>query len=103
MKSIDNIEKSLDERFDEKLFTIRESHIKEFDLQKKPKKTSSFFHIEFSESIPENTKEFLKEKIPNILDFPSKFGLNPVSPGTTFSSGARGTFDRRRHCFRRER
>ena len=78
MKSIDNIEKSLDERFDEKLFTIRESHIKEFDLQKKPKKTSSFFHIEFSESIPENTKEFLKEKIPNILDFPSKFGLNPV-------------------------
>ena len=77
MKSIDNIEKSLDERFDEKFFTIRESHIKEFDRQKKPKKTSSFFHIEFSRSIPENTRRFLKEKIPNILDFPSKFGLNP--------------------------
>ena len=77
MKYTENIDNSLDDRFDEKFYTIKESHIKEFDQQKQPIKTSSFFRLEFSDSIPEDTKIFLKEKIPNILDFSSKFFLNP--------------------------
>jgi len=76
MKSLDSIHKSLEDRFDRKNQTINESHIRDYDLQKQDKQTSTFFRIEFSSSIPEETKSFLKNNTPTILDFPSKFGLN---------------------------
>ena len=75
MKSLDSINKSLEERFDPKLRTIGESEFQKYDKQKRKFTTSKFFHIKFSKSIPEETKIFLKKKLPGILDFPKKFGL----------------------------
>ena len=75
MKSLDSIEKSLEDRFDKKNQTINESHIRDYDLQKQNKQASTFFRIEFSSSIPEETKSFLRDNTPTILDFPSKFSL----------------------------
>ena len=76
MKSLDSIEKSLEDRFDKKNQTINESHIRDYDLQKQNKQASTFFRIEFSSSIPEETKSFLRDNTSAILDFPIKFDLN---------------------------
>ena len=76
MKSLDSIEKSFEDRFDRKHQPINESHIRDYDLQKKNKHTSIFIRIEFSSSIPEETKVFLRDNTHSILNFPSKFGLN---------------------------
>ncbi len=75
MKSLDSIDKSLDDRFDRKRQTINESQIRDYDLHKKHKNTSTFFRLEFSPSIPKETKLFLISKTHAILDYPSKFGL----------------------------
>jgi len=83
MKSLDRIYKSLEERFDSKFNTINQSQINDFDREKINKRASSFFKIEFSTSIPEETKLFLKEKIPSILDFPIKFGLKTIHANYT--------------------
>lgn len=77
MKSIDSIDKSFEERFDPKLHTIGESQLQNYDKQKEQLPPSKYFRIEFSTSIPENTKKFLNGKLPGILDFSEKFGLQP--------------------------
>ena len=59
MKSIDSIDKSFEERFDPKLHTIGESQLQNYDKQKEQLPPSKYFRIEFSTSIPENTKKFL--------------------------------------------
>ena len=75
MKSFDSIDKSFEERFDPKLRTIGESHLQNYDKQKELIPPSKYFRIEFSTSIPEKTKNFLNGKLPGILDFSGKFGL----------------------------
>jgi len=75
MKSFDSIDKSFEERFDPKLRTIGESHLQNYDNQKELIQPSKYFRIEFSTSIPEKTKNFLNGKLPGILDFSGKFGL----------------------------
>ena len=81
MKSIDSIEKFLEERLDPKRRTIEESMLKEHDNKKKQLHASKIFRVEFSESIPEETKSYLNEKLQKILDFPEKFGMNIHSKG----------------------
>ncbi|MBT3214398.1 MAG: hypothetical protein HN351_07115 [Deltaproteobacteria bacterium] len=75
MKSFDSIDKSFEERFDPKLRTIGESHLQNYDKQKELIQPSKYFRIEFSTSISEKTKNFLNGKLPGILDFSGKFGL----------------------------
>jgi len=75
MKSFDSIDKSFEERFDPKLRTIGESHLQNYDNQKELIPPSKYFRIEFSTSISEKTKNFLNGKLPGILDFSGKFGL----------------------------
>ena len=75
MKSFDSIDKSFEERFDPKLRTIGESHLQNYDKQKELIPPSKYFRIEFSTSISEKTKNFLNGKLPGILDFSGKFGL----------------------------
>ena len=75
MKSIESIDKSFEDRFDPKLHTIRESQFLNYDKGKKEIPTSKIFRVQFSESIPEETKLFLRGKLHYILDFPGKFGL----------------------------
>ena len=75
MKSLDSIDKSFEERFDPKLRSIGATQLQNYDSQKEHIPPSKFFRIEFSTSIPEETKIFLKGKISSILDFSEKFGL----------------------------
>ena len=75
MKSLDSIDKSFEERFDPKLRSIGVTQLQNYDSQKEHIPPSKFFRIEFSTSIPEETKIFLKGKISSILDFSEKFGL----------------------------
>ena len=75
MKSLDSIDKSFEERFDHKLRSIGATQLHNYDSQKWHIPPSKYFHIEFSTSIPEETKIFLKGKLPSILDFSEKFGL----------------------------
>ena len=75
MKSLDSIDKSFEERFDPKLRSIGVTQLQNYDSQKEHIPPSKFFRIEFSTSIPEETKIFLKGKLPSILDFSEKFGL----------------------------
>ena len=75
MKSLDSIDKSFEERFDPKLRSIGATQLQDYDSQKEHIPPSKFFRIEFSTSISEETKIFLKGKIPSILDFSEKFGL----------------------------
>ena len=58
MKSFDSIDKSFEERFDPKLRTIGESQLQNHDRQKEQIPPSKFFRIEYSASIPEETKLF---------------------------------------------
>ena len=81
MKSFDSIEKSLEERLDPKRRTIGESQLREHDQKKRRLPTSKIFRIEFSKSIPEEIKSFLNERLPEIIDFPEKFGMNIQSAG----------------------
>ena len=75
MKSIDSIEKSLEERLSPKNRCIGEQQLQNHDCEKQKISTSKFFRIEFSQSISDKTKEFLKKKLNLILDFPERFGL----------------------------
>ena len=81
MKSFDSIEKSLEERLDPKRRTIGESQLREHDQKKLQLPASKIFRIEFSESVSEEIKSFLNERLPDILDFPEKFGMNIQSAG----------------------
>ncbi|MEC8971810.1 MAG: hypothetical protein VYA75_01915, partial [SAR324 cluster bacterium] len=81
MKSFDSIEKSLEERLDPKRRTIGESQLREHDQKKQQLPASKIFRIEFSESVSEEIKSFLNERLPEILDFPGKFGMNIQSAG----------------------
>ena len=81
MKSFDSIEKSLEERLDPKRRTIGESQLREHDQKKQQFPASKIFRIEFSESVSEEIKSFLNERLPDILDFPEKFGMNIQSAG----------------------
>ena len=81
MNSFDSIEKSLDVRLDPKRRTIGESQLREHDQKKQQFPASKNFRIEFSESVSEEFKSFLNERLPDILDFPEKFGLNIQSTG----------------------
>ena len=76
MNSFDSIEKSLEERLDPKRRTIGESQLREHDQKKQQFPASKIFRIEFSESVSEEIKSFLNERLPDILDFPEKFGMN---------------------------
>ena len=76
MKSFENIEKSIDERLAPKGRSIGESQFREHDQKKQILSVSKIFRIEFSESVPEEIKSFLKERLQKILDFPEKFGMN---------------------------
>ena len=76
MKSFDSIDKTFADRFDPKLRTIGESQLQNYDRQKEHIPPSKYFRIEFSTAIPEETKIFLKGKLPDILDFSEKFGLH---------------------------
>ncbi len=75
MKSSVSIEKSFEERFDRKFYEIGESDLHNHDLHKETAPLSKYFRIKFSPSIPEETKIFLSNKLPTIIDFPKKFGL----------------------------
>jgi len=75
MKSFDSNDKSFEERFDPKLRTIGDSQLQNHDQEKEQTPTSKFFRLEFSASIPLETKTFLSEKLPNMLDFPGRLGL----------------------------
>ena len=75
MKSLDSIDKSFDERFDHKIGSIGATQLQNYDSQKEHIPPSKYFHIKFSASIPEETKIFLNRKLPDILDFSEKFGL----------------------------
>ena len=75
MKSLDSIDKSFEERFDPKLRSIGKTQLQNYDSQKEHIPPSKFIFIEFSTSIPEQTKYFLKGILPSILDFSEKFGL----------------------------
>ena len=81
MNSFDSIEKSLEERLDPKRRTIGESQLREHDQKKQQFPASKIFRIEFSESVSEEIKSFLNERLPDILDFPEKFGMNIQSAG----------------------
>ena len=81
MKSLENIEKSLEERLDPKRRIIGEAQLKEHEQNKKQLPASKIFRIEFSESLPEKSKSFLNERLPEIIDFPKKFGFNIKSAG----------------------
>ena len=72
MKSFDSNEKSFEERFDPDLRTIGDSQLENHDQEKGQTPTSKFFRLEFSESIPLETKTFLSEKLPAMLDFPGQ-------------------------------
>ena len=75
MKSLDSIDKSFEERFDPQLRSIGATQLQNYDSQKEHIPPSKFFRIEFSTSISEETKILLKGKLPGILDFSEKFGL----------------------------
>ena len=75
MNSFGNNDKSFEERFDPKLRTIGETQFQKHDQNKEKTSTSHFFHIEFSASIPPETKSFLSGKLHDILDFPDRFDL----------------------------
>ena len=75
MKSFDSYDKSFEERFDPELRTIGDSQLQNHDQEKGQTPTSKFFRLEFSKSIPLETKTFLSEKLPDMLDFPSRLGL----------------------------
>ena len=60
MKSLDSIDKSFEERFDPKLRSIGATQLQNYDSQKEHIQPSKYFNIEFSTSIPEKTKFFLK-------------------------------------------
>ena len=75
MKSFDSNDKSFEERFDPKLRTIGDSQLQNHDQEKEQTPTSKIFRLEFSESIPLETKTFLSKKLPDILDFPGRLGL----------------------------
>ena len=75
MKSFDSNDKSFEERFDPKLRTIGDSQLQNHDQEKEQTPTSKFFRLEFSESIPLETKTFLSVKLPDLLDFPGRIGL----------------------------
>ena len=81
MKSFDSIEKSLEERLDPKRRTIGESQLKEHDQKRLQLPASKIFRVEYSKSVPEEIKSFLNERLPDILDFPEKFGMNIQSAG----------------------
>jgi|LUMD01.1.fsa_nt_gb hypothetical protein len=81
MKSFDSIEKSLEERLDPKHRTIGEAQLQEHDQKKAHIPTSQLFRIEFSASVPEENKAFLSEKLPDMLDFPEKFGMDSAKAG----------------------
>ena len=81
MKSFDSIEKSLEERLDPKRRTIGESQLREHDQKKLQLTASRISRIEFSKSIPEGIRSFLNERLPEIMDFPEKFGMNIQSTG----------------------
>ena len=75
MKSFDSNDKSFEERFDPELRTIGDSQLQNHDQKKGQTPTSKFFRLEFSKSIPLETKTFLSEKLPDMLDFPGRLGL----------------------------
>lgn len=75
MKPFDSINKSFEDRFDPKMRTIGEAQLQNYDDQKEGIPPSKFFSIEFSKSIPEKIKNFLKGKVPDILDYSEKFGI----------------------------
>ena len=75
MKSLDSIDKSFEERFDPKKRSIGVVQLQNYDSKKEYLPSSKYFRIEFSTSIPEDTKFFLNEQLPRILDFSDKFGL----------------------------
>jgi len=75
MKSFDSNDKSFEERFDPELRTIGDSQLQNHDQEKGQTPTSKFFRLEFSKSIPLETKTFLSEKLPDMLDFPGRLGL----------------------------
>ncbi|SUZ87744.1 uncharacterized protein METZ01_LOCUS40598 [marine metagenome] len=75
MNSFGSNDKSFEERFDPKLRTIGETQFQKHDQNKEKTSTSHFFHIEFSASIPPETKSFLSGKLHDILDFPDRFNL----------------------------
>ena len=75
MKSFDSNDKSFEERFDPKLRTIGDSQLQNHDQEKEQTPTSKFFRLEFSESIPLETKTILSVKLPDMLDFPGRLGL----------------------------
>ena len=66
MKYLDSIEKSLDESLDPKRRTIGVSQIREHDQKKQKVPASKIFRIEFAESVPEEIKSFLKERLNKI-------------------------------------
>ena len=70
-----SINKSFEDRFDPKMRTIGEAQLQNYDDQKEGIPPSKFFSIEFSKSIPEQIKNFLKGKVPDILDYSEKFGI----------------------------
>ena len=81
MKSFDSIEKSIEERLDPNKRTIGESEFRKHDQKKNKFPASKIFQIEFSESVPEEIKSFLKERLQGIIDFPTKFGMNILPYG----------------------
>ena len=81
MKSFDSIEKSLEERLDPKRRTIGETQVREHDQKKLQLPASKIFRIQFSKTVSDEIKSFLNERLPDILDFPEKFGMNIQSAG----------------------
>ena len=75
MKPFDSINKSFEDRFDPKMRTIGEAQLQNYDDQKEGIPPSKYFSIKFSKSIPEQIKNFLKGKVPDILDYSEKFGI----------------------------
>ena len=61
MKPFDSINKSFEDRFDPKMRTIGEAQLQNYDVQKEGIPPSKYFSIEFSKSIPEQIKNFLKD------------------------------------------
>ena len=58
MKSFDSNDKSFEERFDPKFRTIGDSQLQNHDQKKGQTPTSKYFRLEFSKSIPLETKTF---------------------------------------------
>jgi len=75
MKSSDSNDKFFEERFDPKLHIIGESQFQDHDRGKENTPASKYIRIEFSETIKQETKQFLSVKLPEIIDFPSKSGF----------------------------